>query len=256
MKNSKDKNRVIICGIEIDNISMSETIDAITASVDKKENIFVVTPNVDHIVKLRHDKNFLEAYKNASLIVTDGMPILWAAMFLGRPLKEKVSGSDLFLKLCEVASRKGYRLFFLGGREGAAVGASEALKRRYPDIQIAGMYSPPFGFENNPEENNKISGMIRSSRPHILFVGLSAPKQEEWIFRHYRELGVPVSIGVGVTFEFVSGIIKRAPRWMQKAGLEWFWRLMMEPKRLWKRYLIDDMEFFWLILKQKIRRRP
>jgi len=244
--------KILICGEDVDNVSMQEVIKTIENLIEKKEQIYVVTPNVDHIVKLQSDVDLRKVYEDARLILADGMPLMWAAKLLGSPLKEKISGSDLFPKLCEVAAEKGYKLFFLGGRPGAALKASEVLKSKYPHIQIVGVYSPPFGFENDKEENDKIIKMIKDAEPDILFVGLGAPKQEKWIYRHKDECQVPVSIGIGVSFEFVSGMVKRAPIWMQKAGLEWFWRLMMEPKRLWKRYLIDDMKFFWLVFKQKL----
>ena len=126
------------------------------------------------------------------------------------------------------------------------------MKIKYINLQIVGCYSPSFGFEDNGAENEKIVKMIRETKPDILFVGLGAPKQEKWIYRHRNQYEVPVAVGIGVSFEFVSGMVKRAPQWMQQTGLEWLWRLLMEPKRLWKRYIIDDMAFFGLILKQRI----
>lgn len=246
-------NKVNICGVEIDNISFQETINNISGILEKEKNIFITTPNVHHIILLQKDQEFKKIYQEASLVLADGMPLIWASKFLGTPLKEKVSGSDLVPEICKFAAKKGYRLFFLGGRSGAVEKARENLIKIYPQIKIVGVYSPPFGFENNTEENEKIVEMIKNARPEILLVGLGAPKQEKWIYRHYKETDVPVSIGVGVTFEFISGMVKRAPKWMQRVGLEWSWRLIMEPKRLWKRYLVWDVEFFWLVLKQKIR---
>lgn len=230
---------------------MQEAIGAIGVLTEQRKHAYAVTPNVDHIVKVQTDPEFAGIYRNASLVLPDGKPLLWAAKFLGTPLKEKISGSDLFPELCEVATERGHKLFFLGGRPGAALKAAEVLKNKYPNIQIVGVNSPSFGFEDDKAENARIIKMIKDAKPDILFVGLGAPKQEKWIYRHYKEFNVPMSIGIGVTFEFVSGMVKRAPLWMQKAGLEWFWRLMMEPKRLWKRYLVDDMKFFWLVLRQK-----
>lgn len=248
-------NKVNILESFIDNVSFDEAIQKICVFIDNRKQAFVVTPNIDHIVKLKRDPEFREIYKNADLVLVDGVPILWAARFLGTPLKEKISGADLFPKLCEIAANKGYKLFFLGGRPGAALKAADVLKSKYQNIQIVGVYSPPFGFENLKDENDKIVKMIKDSGADILFVGLGAPKQEKWIYKHKDKYQVPVSVGIGVSFEFVAGVIKRAPPWMQKTGLEWFWRLMMEPARLWKRYLIDDTKFFWLVLKQKLSNR-
>jgi len=248
-------SRIDICGIRIDNVSFKETIGKIEGFISDRSNVYAVTPNIDHIVKLQMNEEFRNIYSGASLVLADGMPVIWASKFLGTPLKERISGADLFTRLCAAAAEKRYKVFFLGGREGAASGACEALRKRYPDIQIAGFYSPPFGFENDENENVKIVNMVKAANPDILFVGLGAPKQEKWIYSHYKELRVPVSIGIGAAFEFVSGMVKRAPRWMQKAGLEWLWRLLMEPGRLWKRYLVEDMRFFWLVLKQKYVKR-
>jgi N-acetylglucosaminyldiphosphoundecaprenol N-acetyl-beta-D-mannosaminyltransferase len=246
--------KVDICNIKIDNLSMQGALKEIEHLIKGEgQRAFVVTPNVDHLVKLQKDMDFKRVYDAASLVLADGMPLIWASKFLGTPLKEKISGSDLFPKLCELAQKREYSLFFLGGRPGAAQKAAEKLRAIYKKIQIVGIYSPPFGFENDKIENDKIVSMIKNARPDILFVGLGAPKQEKWIYKHYEELNIPVSIGIGVTFEFFAGFVKRAPLWMQKAGCEWLWRLMEEPERLWKRYLIDDMKFFWLILRQKYK---
>jgi len=189
------------------------------------------------------------------LVLADGTLLLWAAKFLGTPLKEKISGSDLFPKLCKLSAKKGYKVFFLGGRSDASVTAKKVLQNRYTGLDVVGTYSPPLGFESDPVENKKIIKLIKNFKPDILFVGLGAPKQEKWIYSHKAKYQVPVSIGIGVSFEFVAGMVKRAPRWMQIIGLEWFWRVLMEPLRLWQRYLVDDMKIFGLVLKQKLQKQ-
>lgn len=246
--------RVSILRAMIDNIRFKDVFNRIEQSIGKQEGIHIITPNVHHLILLENDEEFRRIYQNASLVVADGMPLIWASKFLGTPLKEKISGSDLVPEICKVAARKGYKLFFLGGRSGAVQKAKEKLEGRFPFIKIVGVYVPPFGFENYRSEDEKIVKLIKESNPDILLVGLGAPKQEKWIYKHSKELNVPVSIGVGATFEFIAGVVKRAPRWMQKVGLEWLWRLMMEPQRLWKRYLIDDMRFFWLVFLQRLGR--
>ena len=245
--------KVSLLGVQIDSVTMNQALQRIEEYIKNQGYIYITTPNVHHLILLRKDEDFRSVYRDASLVLPDGVPLLWAAKFLGVPLKEKISGSDLFPVLCAVAAERGYKVFFLGGREGAAQKAAEVLKRRYGSLQVSGWYSPPLGFENNDVENEKIIKMIKEAKPDILFVGLGAPKQEKWIYRFKDQYQVPVSIGIGVSFEFIAGMVKRAPLWMQHSGLEWFWRLMMEPRRLWKRYIIDDMSFFWLILKQKLR---
>ncbi len=248
------RERVNVGGIKIDNVSMVEALGAIEGLVAKRKPCYVTSPNVDILIRYRRDREFARYYDEDALCLADGVPIMWAANFLGTPLKEKISGSDLVPKVCELANRKGYKIFFMGGRPGAADAAKAKLLETLKDIKIVGTYAPPFGFERDAAELQKIADMVKAAKPDILFVGLGAPKQELWIKRYHEELGVPVSMGVGVTFEFIAGIVKRAPVWMQKVGLEWFWRLCMEPGRLWKRYLIDDTQFFGIILQQKFGR--
>lgn len=249
-----EMSQITICGIRIDNVTMAESVTRLSEMVERRKPSYVVTPNADHIIKLQKDPEFREVYEKADLVLADGMSLLWAGLFLGKPFAQKVSGSDLMPEFCRHAAHKGYKLFFLGGREGAAVGAKASLEKRYPGIRVVGTYSPPMGFEKNAEEGKKIEAMIRESAPDVLFVGLGAPKQEKWVYRNYQMLGVPVSIGIGVTFEFMAGMVRRAPLWMQYSGLEWLWRLLMEPARLWRRYLVDDPKFFWLVLMQKMGR--
>jgi len=244
-------HKINICGAEIDNLSKEEAIEKIGSLVDDGSPHIVVTPNVDHIVKIQNNKNFREIYSHADLVLADGMPLIWASKYLGTPIREKLSGSDLFPLICDYCSKKNLKVFLLGGREGAAQKTAELLVEDYPDLQISGYYSPPFGFEKDAEENEKIITMIKTSNPHILFVGLGAPKQEFWISKNMHSYNVPVSIGIGVTFEFYARMIKRAPNFMQKIGFEWFWRLLMEPQRLWRRYLVDDMKIFKLVYRQK-----
>ena len=243
---------VNIASVRIDNVSFSEAVARIEELITRRRTAFVVTPNVDHVVRLERDESFRTIYQNASLVLADGVPLLWAARFLGTPFQEKISGSDLLPRLCGVAAEKGYQLFFLGGRPGAAEKAADNLRRIYPEIKITGIYSPPMGFEKDHTELEKINGMIKKAAPDLLFVGLGSPKQEKWIYANKEICKVPVSIGIGVSFEFMAGIVKRAPRWMQKIGLEWLWRLAMEPVRLWRRYLGDTV-FFWLIIRQKLK---
>lgn len=240
--------------IKIDNLTMQKTIDEIEELIKKRESSYIVTPNVAHIVSLQKDKELEKIYQEASLVIPDGMPLLWGAKILGRPLKERVAGSDLLPAFCEVAAKKGYKLFFLGAGPGVAVKAAKILTQKNPGLKIVGTYSPPFGFENSEEDNRKIVSMITETKPDVLFVGLGAPKQEKWIWKHKDQLEVPVLIGVGAAFDFIAGTAKRAPKWMQKCGLEWFFRLCQEPRRLWRRYLIGSPIFLWLVLKELIKK--
>ncbi|MGB5971410.1 MAG: WecB/TagA/CpsF family glycosyltransferase [Spirulinaceae cyanobacterium] len=244
--------RVNICGVSIDQYSFNEVVDIIVQqAIAGTEPEYVVTPNAQHLVTLQKDAEFQEIYRHAFLVVPDGVPLLWAANCLETPLQGRVNGTDLFESLCAVAPEKDLKVFLLGGRPGAAEDAAKLLQARHPGLQISGTYCPPYGFENDAVELSKINQMIKDAAPQLLFVGLGAPKQEKWIYAHYQELKVPVSLGIGVSFELVAGTVQRAPKWMQKTGLEWFFRLLVEPGRLWKRYIFGNTLFLWLVLKQR-----
>ncbi len=246
--------RINIVGTEIDTYSFDEVVEIIVnhaLSGGKPE--YVVTPNAQHILTLQDDAHFREIYSQAFLVVPDGVPMLWAANFLETPLQGRVNGTDLFEKLCAIAASKNLKIFLLGGREGAADKAAAVLQSRHSGLKIAGTYCPPYGFESNLVELGQINDKILTAAPHILFVGLGAPKQENWIYTNYQHLGVPVSLGIGVSFELVSGMVQRAPVWMQRTGLEWLFRLIVEPQRLWKRYILGNPTFIWLILMQRFK---
>ncbi|BAY96482.1 hypothetical protein NIES37_04150 [Tolypothrix tenuis PCC 7101] len=246
--------RINICGVEIDKYSFAEvTSQIVNHAISRSQPEYVVTPNAMHILTLQKDAYFREIYRQAFLVVPDGVSLLWAAKFLQTPLNGRVNGTDLFEKLCAVAAEKGLKIFLLGGRPGAADQAKQKLKARHPNLLIVGTYCPPYGFENQPEELAAINSNIKAASPDILFVGLGAPKQEKWIAQNYQELEVPISIGIGVSFELVADMVTRAPIWMQKSGLEWLFRLIVEPSRLWKRYILGNPTFIWLVLKQRFQ---
>ena len=233
---------------------MDETLLAIGEIVERRHFAYAVTPNVDHTVKFRKSAQFRELYRKATLVVADGVPLLWAARILGTPLKERINGTDLFERTCQFAAQRGYSVFLLGGSPGAAASASRQLMERHPDLKIAGCECPPFGFYKSAEQNQSIQRKIRESGADILFVGLGAPQQEQWMCDYAEGAGVSFAIGVGVSFSFVGGLIPRAPVWMQHNGLEWLWRLGKEPKRLWKRYLLEDLPFFGMLLRAMFRK--
>lgn len=243
--------RIKFMNTEIDNLTMDETLERVDRLVHEEKNAFVVTPNVDHIIQLEQGGELTEAYKQADLILADGKPLIWISKWYGTPIKEKISGSDLFPKLCKLAAEKGYRMFFLGAAEGVAAKAADNLKKKYKELQIVGTYSPPKGFEKDEEEMKKIQKMIKGAKPHILIVALGCPKQELFILHHREELGVPISLGLGASLDFEAGNIKRAPKWMADHGLEWLYRITQDPKRLAKRYLVDDLKIFKLAIKYK-----
>lgn len=248
-----NSTRVNICGVQVDKYSLDEVVEQITNhALSRNSPKYVVTPNAQHIVTLQRDSLFREIYRNAFLAVPDGVPLLWAAKFFNTPLDGRVNGTDLFERLCQTSAETGLKIFFLGGRPGAAQKAANTLKKKHPNIKIVGTYCPPYGFESDQSELEKMNFAIIAAKPDILFVGLGAPKQEYWMYNNYQKLNVPISLGIGVSFELVSGMVKRAPVIMQKLGLEWFFRLIVEPRRLWRRYVIGNTVFVLLVLKQKI----
>lgn len=251
---SRTCDKVNICGVEIDCVSFDQAAEIILAHAASRQSTpgYVVTPNAQHILLLRGDTRFRESYQEALLIVPDGISLLWAASLLGTPLRGRVNGTDLFEHLCSLAARDSLRVYLLGGRRGAAERAAQVLQARHPELAIAGTDCPPFGFEKDAREMALIGERITKAAPDMLFVGLGTPKQEYWIHENYRRLGVPMSIGIGASIDFVSGMVRRAPVWMQKSGGEWLFRLFVEPRRLWKRYLIGNPQFMYQVLRQRL----
>ena len=242
---------MILLNTRVDNFTMDEAVDRIEMMVQKGMGQYVVTPNVDHIVKLENDPLFRTIYDQASLVLTDGQPLIWISRLLGTPIVERVSGSDLFPRVCEMAAEKGYRIFLLGAAEGVAVRAAERLKKKYRGLVISGVYSPPWGFETDPEELNRIACAVREAAPHILALGLGTPKQEKYFYENRDMLQVPVALHIGGTIDFEAGNIKRAPAWISHMGFEWLYRLIKEPARMWRRYLVDDMAIFKIFWKYR-----
>lgn len=243
-------NKVRLFGIDIDNVTMAEALQEIERLIVNSSPQFITTPNVDHIVRLEKDPEFREVYRKAAMALPDSVPLVWASRLLGKPLKERVAGSDLVLPVCEMAAKKGYSLYFLGGESGVAEKAAVRLKARLPTIKIAGSYAPPFGFESDALENEKIVRQINQAKADILFVALGAPKQEKWIARHLPELDIKLGLCVGAGIDFIAGASRRAPEWMRPIGLEWIWRLLCEPRRLWRRYLVEDAAILPIFFKE------
>jgi len=216
---------------------------------------WVVTPNLDILCKVSRNASLRELILQADLRVADGMPLIWAAWLQGTPLPQRVAGSTLLGHLSGAAAERGRSIYLLGGDEGTAEGAAEVLMRKYPNLQVAGTYYPPMGFEKDDAEMSRLRQSIEQARPDIIFVALGFPKQEKLI----RELRAAAPeawwMGVGISFSFLAGRVRRAPRWMQKCGLEWVHRMIQEPGRLIRRYLIDDIPFAVVLLGRSIIRR-
>ena len=233
----------------VSNITMNEALDDIEKMIRSKKKSYVVSVNVDVIMKIEQDEELKTITNEADMVLTDGKPLIWISKLKKAPIKEKISGSDLVPKLCELSDKKGYTIFILGGKDGIAEQAKKKLESQYKNIRIVGVYSPKFGFENDKKELTKINSMINKKKPDLLFVCLGCPKQEKWIYNHINEYDAKVSICAGATVDFLAGNMKRAPKWMSNCGLEWFYRFLQEPKRLFKRYFIDDIKILKLLRK-------
>ena len=238
---------VEILNISIDNISKTKILRKL------KQGGIVFTPNVDHIIKLQKDPDFYQIYKKADYRLCDSQMLMIASRFLGTPIQEKISGSDLFPAFYRYyAKDKSVKIFLLGGPPGAAQMAQKNINNIVGREMVVDYYCPPFGFEEDTVECSKIVDKINNSGATVLAVGLGAPKQEKWIYEYKNSLkGIKTFFAIGATIEFEAGFIPRAPQWMSLAGIEWLYRLIQEPRRLWKRYLIEDTSFFFLILLQK-----
>ncbi|MBN2191287.1 MAG: WecB/TagA/CpsF family glycosyltransferase [Polyangiaceae bacterium] len=251
--------RVALMGVPIDPVDMTGAVDRVFDWAGKErgdECRFVVTPNVNHLVMLEHHVGLRDAYLHASLVVVDGAPLVWSAALLGVSLPGRVAGSDLVPGLFAAARDRGpITTYLLGAAPGVAETAAVKIRGRFPGVEVVGTYSPPMGFEHDPEENARILSRIDAARPDLLVVGLGAPKQEVWVDQHRHEIAAKVALCVGATIDFLAEVQPRAPVWMRSVGLEWAFRVAREPGRLTKRYLRDGWRFPGLLLRAMRGRR-
>jgi len=239
-------------GIDFNPLTMPQAVSEILSWTKKSEYNcrYVVTPNVDHVVKFQKDQSLRDSYKDASLVVVDGKPVLWASKIL-KPLPETVPGSDLCPAIFDaLENKKGIRVFLLGAAEGVAAKAAEEITARWPRVTVCGYYSPPMGFDAKSVNNAKAIEMISREKPDILLVGLGAPKQEIWVHNMQHQLQVKVALCVGASIDFLAGEKSRAPKIMRKMGMEWLHRALTEPKRLMGRYWHDAKIFPCIVLKE------
>lgn len=253
------KKRIRLFGADIDPLTMLDTVTLIDAWLQQpqKQCRFVVTPNVDHIVKFQTNIDLQAAYKKAALIVTDGRPVVWAANLLGVNIPETVPGSDLVPAIFEHAQthNKPLTVFLLGAMPGVADRAKEVIHATWPTVKVVGTLSPEFGFDKKIAISKSICETVNASSADLLIIGLGAPKQELWVTQYASDISVKVALCVGATIDFIAGEKSRAPLWMQKIGLEWLHRMLSEPRRLAKRYIVDAIIFPKLIFNEWLLRR-
>lgn len=240
---------VAILGVPFDNVTAAEAVERVKGMITSGKPHYVVTANVDFLVQARSDIELRRILVESHLVLCDGTPLLWASRFLGNPLPERVAGSDLVPLLLEAAAEEKYRVFLLGATPDCVQRAASRLEQQYPELALAGHYSPPFNTLLEMD-HDEIKRRIADARPDLLLIAFGCPKAEKWIAMHYRSLGVPVAIGVGATIDFLAGQVRRAPVWMRRTGVEWLFRLAQEPRRLFKRYMKDFWVFGRHILAQ------
>jgi N-acetylglucosaminyldiphosphoundecaprenol N-acetyl-beta-D-mannosaminyltransferase len=234
---------VRLMGVRVHAVTMQQVIDVILKCLQCGRGGMVITPNLDILRRAVHDEKFRALMAQADLVVADGMPLVWASRLQRTPLPERVAGSTLIKPLAGRAAAEGRRVFFLGGEPGAAAGAAEVLQMAYRNLHVAGCICPPFGFEHDETYMKYLRRSLRHAAPDIIFVALGSPKQERLIAELRDELPCAWWLGVGISFSFLSGSVRRAPGWMQRIGLEWLHRLAQEPARLGRRYLVDGIPF-------------
>lgn len=242
--------RIEMMGCQVDNLTMEETLQTVEGFIKSGRPHQHVVVNVDKLVKASRDPELRRIINECALINVDGMPVVWASRLIGKPLKERVAGVDLFEALMRRSAEKGWRVFLLGAREDVVSGVKQIYEQKYPGLTFAGYRNGYW----KPEEEAGVVEQVKAAQADLLFVAISSPKKEHFLGRYQADMKIPFAMGVGGTFDVAVGKVKRAPVWMQKVGLEWFYRFLQEPRRMFKRYFIDDMAFFLLLAKEIVRR--
>lgn len=245
-----------ILSVHISRLNLDETIHIFQKWIkaDLKKRV-CVTP-VNCILWAYKNEKLRELYNTSDMNLPDGVPLIWASRLLRKPIKGRVTGLDLLPKFAEVGNKEKFKFFLLGAKEGVAAYLASNLSLHYPQLEVVGHYSPPFAERFSDDENAKMISLINEAKPHVLWVSLTAPKQDFWIDEHFDKLNVNIAVGVGGAFEVTAGLIKRAPVWMQSSGLEWLYRFLQEPRRLFRRYFIEAPLFIPLIILQRCNLLP
>ena len=235
--------QISLRGVPLHAITESQCVSHIIEQLQQRRGGWVITPNLDILRQLVRDEQLAHLCSGASVVVADGMPLVWASRILGTPLPERVAGSNLISSLSSAAAQEGRSIYLMGGAEGSAEAAAEVLTQRDPKLRIAGTCCPQMGFEQDPQTLSQLADNVAASKADIIYVALGCPKQERVIVEMRDALPHSWWLGVGISFSFLCGDVRRAPRWIQRIGMEWAHRLWQEPARLAKRYLVDDVPF-------------
>ena len=255
---SQVRRRVRFGHIHADAIDFATCLQAIGELVAQGTGGFVVTPNIDHVCLAEDNQELRDAYRDASLSLPDGMPLLWLARLMKSPLPEKVSGSDLVEPLLALAAERKWRVAFVGGAPGVGEQAAAVLRQRHVGLEIVATLCPDLGFEKDPQKNGMLLQSLQAARPQIILCALGCPKQELWMHQNWLHFAPGVALGIGATLDFIAGRVRRAPPWMSRTGLEWLYRLAQEPRRMAGRYLVRDRAFVgiaWRMLRLPLAER-
>lgn len=247
-----DRSRLELAGALIDRVDLSDAVDRIRGFLHSGAPHQVMTVNLDFLTIAQKDRRFRDLINGSDLAVADGMPLVWLSRLKRQPLPQRVTGVELVDRSAAIAADRGEGVYLLGAAPGIARAAADRLQERHPGLQIAGVYSPPFR-PLSEEEDERIVDSIRAAAPGFLFVAFGAPRQDIWIRTHLERLQVPVAMGVGCVLDILAGAVRRAPSWVQAAGLEWTYRLVHEPRRLWRRYVLNDMPMLGRLLLASLR---
>lgn len=238
-----NENRIGFLNTFYDDLSLEDVLSLLGEHVSTRNPGFMSSLNMQMLINLDKDEHFTEAFNKSTMVLMDSQPLFNLARKMGKPIHEKLSGSDIIYPVCKCAEEKGFSCYVLGGADGVPEKAAEELKRQYPRLKIVGTCSPPKGFLNKPSEIQALELEIKSANPDIVFVCISSPDREIFASTALKEWGVPFSFCVGAAVDFVSGNIKRAPGWVSKSGFEWLYRVFQDPKRLFKRYFVESWHF-------------
>lgn len=243
-----DNNRIQLLGCPIDVLSMEESLRKVDEAIARKEALRHAAVNAAVLVAMKKDPSLRQSVSSCHMINADGKSVVWASRFLGKPLPERVAGPDLMQGLVKLAHAKGYRIYLLGAKDEVVKKVAEVYTHQYGSGILAGYHHGYFG----PGDEKEIVAQIANSKAHMLFVAITSPKKELFLEKHAGELKIPFTMGVGGAFDIVAGITKRAPVWMQQSGLEWFYRFMQEPGRMWKRYLVTNSLFIYYVIRERL----
>ncbi len=234
--NKESIKKVNVLGVPISAVTLEQAVNIMEEWIKQRDQHYICVAPVYSVALCQTDPTIKQIFKNAGMVTPDGMGLVWAMRVLGHSQKERIYGPDLMLKFSEVAAKKGYTNFYYGGGLGIAEKLAQEMKERFRGLEIVGTFTPPFR-PLTPKEDKVVTEMINKAKPDVVWIGISTPKQDLWMAEHIGKINAPVMVGVGAAFNFFSGEVKQAPKWMQKSGLEWLFRLSQEPGRLWYRYL-------------------